>query len=57
MGITLSHPKIRRWRMEEDALLGTDTDKAIAARTGHHHTNVATCRAKLGIAAYGRRRP
>jgi len=38
------------WTKEDDALLGTDTDRAIARRLGRTSVSVSNRRKKLGIA-------
>jgi len=38
------------WSKEDDALLGTDTDRAIARRLGRTSVSVSNRRKKLGIA-------
>ena len=46
----------RPWAAEELALLGTDTDRAVAARIGRTESAVRQMRSKLGIpATWGRR--
>jgi hypothetical protein len=44
------------WTEHEDALLGTDTDRAIAAKLGRSTVSVGNRRVKLGISAFVKRR-
>jgi hypothetical protein len=43
----------RRWTPDEDALLGTDTDQAIANRLGRSRASVKLRRIRLGREAHG----
>ena len=45
------------WTDAEIALLGTDTDRAVAERTGRTETSVRMKRRELGIAAHARNDP
>jgi hypothetical protein len=56
LGIPLSNPKKRSWTPEEDAILGTDTDKVIGEQIGRDKVDVHKRRHLLGIPAWGRRR-
>jgi len=40
------------WTAQEDALLGSDTDKAVAVKLGRSSASINCRRAKLGIAAF-----
>jgi hypothetical protein len=44
------------WTEREDALLGTDKDRIIAARLGRSSTAVSNRRTKLGIPSYNSKR-
>lgn len=49
LGIYVEEPKFKYWTPEEDALLGTDSDKAMAAKIGRTIDAVYARRLKLGI--------
>jgi hypothetical protein len=55
MGIP--NPDPVRWSDEEVALIGTATDQEVARRLGRSEQAVRLKRQKLGIPAYGQRRP
>jgi len=44
--------KVRGWSADQVALLGTDTDKAVARRLGRSRSSVINTRLKLGIPAF-----
>jgi hypothetical protein len=44
------------WTPQEEALIGTDTDRAIAAKLKRSSTAVSNRRMKLGIPSYNKRR-
>ena len=46
------NPAHKRWTEREEALLGTDTDAAIAAKLGRTPKAIEAHRRKLGIAAH-----
>jgi hypothetical protein len=46
------HPERKFWTAEEDALLGTATDKAVGARIGRTWRAVSQRPAELGIASF-----
>jgi hypothetical protein len=48
------HPELRFWTPDEDALLGTDTDSAIARRLGRTLKAVNQRRRKIGTARFKR---
>jgi len=45
------------WTVKEDALLGTDTDRAIAAKLKRSSVSVSNRRTKLGIPRRATNRP
>jgi hypothetical protein len=48
------YKKLGRWKPEEDALLGTMPDPALAELLGRHRVTIYERRVKLGVAAFSR---